>query len=907
MNIIFFHAIFDMQYDDGTSAERIQDYLKNDSMLSNATDHQGRRAVDMASIKNRDIIRKFIFFCGRYHITRGPPIFRSVTTVVVRADDYDVEKDFLDVFTSHLNEQETKFPTGNNYLSLKNIKRALEDLAGRGFQKANEIFFDYEMLLRNGTTPENMIFDYFGRIEITKVAFLERCRTIFGEFRTVAIKFMMDEEQYKREIIMRKSTSVLSKVLDSMYVVNLLNSPDQSVFQAAMETLVIGVKDSKIELKAYKYGVVMPVADSSLEAIYRSEKPDEVHVRAIMKEVAEALQHCHENGIIHCDLKMPNIVRINGRMRLTNFCAAHRFNTDNSPIEVSATSTFSSGVLPPEMFYKLKSGDEERLKEYWACDGVDIELRRKILPMKTLKGTSYCVKTSQNVDNCNTDNLPYELIQATPQLDMWSLGIMLYTLCVGDMMQLSRDGDVYESIDIERIASWNEQNFEDLLGKKLLDHGASKMLNNLTIDLLLVLLKTDPKERPCSMQDILEHPYFLLPYERMNADSKTLEKLKKIDDHTRNIFKIAVKTRDLVTRLDSQTIQMDDVSANSLIQIHKTDSVLMRGMILGGEISIPSTFIIVNQKLHDFSSELSTPMSDVLTDRLSVAKAKSVQFLRKLAAVGIVINSAVKSPDEKNILSAVEDLLADEKLFLYLIDERTMEAVVLEEDPIYPIVINTSTDRQFVRNVLPLMMIGLKAVAVVHGLSGIARLLGYPLPSVPQECLDIANYAVGNLSKRSSIIEFDTLQRTLNGRHGGPVPSDEELQKSIRGAALREWVNYLLLKDRDCTFSGLQRVLTPEGMSCWTTREGADMMMNDGRWEMVKGFGERHQSGEKGGSDKKKNGIKEKHVGQISKLSSVESTPSPSSPSLLFVPTGVQRNKKIPLKTIAVRTQSSSW
>ena len=103
-----------------------------------------------------------------------------------------------------------------------------------------------------------------------------------------------------------------------------------------------------------------------------------------MKEVAEALQHCHENGIIHCDLKMPNIVRINGRMRLTNFCAAHRFNTDNSPIEVSATSTFSSGVLPPEMFYKLQSGDEEKLKEYWACDGVDIELRRKILPMRTL-------------------------------------------------------------------------------------------------------------------------------------------------------------------------------------------------------------------------------------------------------------------------------------------------------------------------------------------------------------------------------------------------------------------------------------------------------------------------------------------------------------------------------------------
>ena len=138
----------------------------------------------------------------------------------------------------------------------------------------------------------------------------------------------------------------------------------------------------------YKYGIIMPAADRSLETIYRSERPDKDHVKLMMKEVAESVQHCHENGIIHCDLKMANIVRVNGCMKLTDFDAACQIGSSENPADLGSNNfaggKFSSGVLPPEMFHNLKGTDAEKLKAYWDCESskVDAEIRNKVKPKK---------------------------------------------------------------------------------------------------------------------------------------------------------------------------------------------------------------------------------------------------------------------------------------------------------------------------------------------------------------------------------------------------------------------------------------------------------------------------------------------------------------------------------------------
>ena len=57
-------------------------------------------------------------------------------------------------------------------------------------------------------------------------------------------------------------------------------------------------------LGEYAYGIIMPEADRNLDSIFRSERPNLLHIKSMMHDVGEALHHCHSNGIIHGDLKM---------------------------------------------------------------------------------------------------------------------------------------------------------------------------------------------------------------------------------------------------------------------------------------------------------------------------------------------------------------------------------------------------------------------------------------------------------------------------------------------------------------------------------------------------------------------------------------------------------------------------
>jgi hypothetical protein len=56
----------------------------------------------------------------------------------------------------------------------------------------------------------------------------------------------------------------------------------------------------------------------------------------------------------------------------------------------------------------------------------------------------------------------------------------------------------------------------------------------------------------------------------------------------------------------------------------------------------------------------------------------------------------------------------------------------------------------------------------------------------------------------------------------------------MRGAPLREFAQFLTLKDPGCTFSGLRRVVTEEGMCCWTTSQGAEAIQEDADREETK-------------------------------------------------------------------------
>jgi hypothetical protein len=157
-------------------------------------------------------------------------------------------------------------------------------------------------------------------------------------------------------------------------------------------------------------------------------------------------------------------------------------------------------------------------------------------------------------------------------------------------------------------------------------------------------------------------------------------------------------------------------------------------------------------------------------------------------------------------------------MYLYLIDEYTGDPVVPKEGGAYPIEITQPSENAV--KLLPLMRGGLKVMSVVNGAAFVGHMFGVPLPSVPKAWQEKANSAVGSLDQKSSVAEFDVLQGTLDS---DCQPNAEGKDKqAVRGAALREFERFLVEKDPDNTFCGLNRVVTADGKVCWTSLDQAE-------------------------------------------------------------------------------------
>jgi FtsZ-binding cell division protein ZapB len=169
-----------------------------------------------------------------------------------------------------------------------------------------------------------------------------------------------------------------------------------------------------------------------------------------------------------------------------------------------------------------------------------------------------------------------------------------------------------------------------------------------------------------------------------------------------------------------------------------------------------------------------------------------------------------------------------ESLWLYLVDEATGEVVKPPDGSNYPIEITTPGKTLPV--LLPLAKIGLKAMCITNNVAKLGRAFGYPLPLLGENVVNLAKSAIGDLSKESSVAEFDVLQNHLTKvtekekKEEGNANTEKQDPETIRGVALREFQRWLEDNDEHHKFCDLQRVLTSEGKSCWTTEENAKKM-----------------------------------------------------------------------------------
>ena len=283
----------------------------------------------------------------------------------------------------------------------------------------------------------------------------------------VALKLMRLKDQFQREI------STRDKGFNQEHVMHILQTHPQvasSTFDNEPNEVVDVEADATGQLtktNAEKfYMLVMPLADRNLFVALKQERwagKNMEEVRHVFVQLVHCVEHMHEKGVLHGDLKTLNIVRTAGQWKLIDLDAACVIGKE--PVGHKSSSAY----VPPEAIY--------------IDDKMDIA----------------CVRSGVAVTK---DQADYDLLTAHPSFDVWSLGCILYQMCTPDVKPLFQGGQddnlvgVCKGVDnLFALSEWSP----DLKADKLAD-----IPDKLARNLLSQMLHKDPLQRP-SLARVLAH------------------------------------------------------------------------------------------------------------------------------------------------------------------------------------------------------------------------------------------------------------------------------------------------------------------------------------------------------------------------------------------------------------------
>ncbi|ETV77916.1 serine/threonine protein kinase [Aphanomyces astaci] len=718
--------------DKGVRLEAVQRLIRHPDLrhhpsvareLAMTTDREGRTVLQTTDAATRDLLNGYLFFCGRYEIVDGPPIHISATAVVVHAFDHGLFKQLFDLHA-----------TGGRGLDRQAFVACSRVLSPN---KNHEAAFD-------GASKDGP--------NLTEHEYLRHCSHAYGGSMRVAIKFMRHGADHARELDARTH-------LDAEFVVGILPMADTSTFADHVRSLVL---HGNLNMCEFPNVLVMPAADRSLEDIFLKERPDDTKIRPMMRDVALALAHLHGHGMIHGDLKKLNILRVHQTLQLIDLDAATRVGDDIG-------SKFSSGILPPEMFVQVTSPTEvDTYETYWK-HADRVEWWPKVQP----RGHGGWVVRSFRG---RAKNVPYQLVKASPAIDMWAFGCMLFQLySEAELVPTDRNQDADDDA-MDRAATWTA----DALGRRI----RSKVSNGLAADLIQRLLVVEPENR-MGVRQVLDHAYF-----HGTDDASVLGiKLDQLQ------VQVARGFNAIGTKLDTVV----DLTKENVNQLATAKRDLMRGIFQATEVTVPTSFVLLpfNLVVHDPHDETA---EDVMV--------KTASFLQRVVDMGDKFMQAAKA--NKAIGATVRLVAPGDPLYLYLIDEVMGTPV---SAGVYPIRIDTKSDEyvRFMTVAMPYIQTGFKCLNWANTAVGWLKVLG--VPSLDSDVMTRVATSIESATKSSSVFDFDVLQAAVEAQDAGaPV-------EQIRGAALRQLERFFQTFDATGDYAGLERTYASNGQVLWTTKD----------------------------------------------------------------------------------------
>jgi len=238
------------------------------------------------------------------------------------------------------------------------------------------------------------------------------------------------------------------------------------------------------------------------------------------KYLGRAIEHIHNRGYIHADIKPRNVIRTsNGYIKLIDFSSS--VNIDAHLTDKSVSSAF----LCPELA-KIKLRPQKSV-EYLKSKLEEIKKRRK--DSSVLKNESdNKLELERMVEDVRAvkSNIEYSMLikeeslvesryKAQRQMDIWGFGLIIYYLYTGKpLFFYDLEGRFVNESDKKGLTDWNGLVDDDFTHLVLKDcHDENKNIIKVeAIDFLKKCLHKNPQERFQTMIEALRHPLLIRIY-----------------------------------------------------------------------------------------------------------------------------------------------------------------------------------------------------------------------------------------------------------------------------------------------------------------------------------------------------------------------------------------------------------
>jgi len=584
-------------------------------------------------------------------------------------------------------------------------------------------------------------------------------------------------------------------------------------------------------LSDYPYALVYPHSDEGdlYEYFYHQGVHQKKEIADIGIRVARALKLMHDKNVVHRNLSMrcitmlpfdnevQNPQRIWAVSNFSGACCNFGETGYMGAISQDGSTQFETGLLPPEMFTKVSSSEEEIYRAYWRkveeLFNVQVDWRVKEPYVDITTGCSYVIRCHYVINKARKTKvgglpeLPYKLVQARESTDLWCLGLLLFTLCSGGRQLFPINVKSGHLLDHHGIVNWDMDAARANIYEHVGDHIAQDLL-------FLLLLPFEDRNMYLTMDSVISHPYF-------SSSNESELRNKVITKHENESFTYMRKrSKEVIAKseddwLGARTVRVNCWNFDMLQTFHFSSSEIVRRLI-GKTNSMPSAFLLLPYKLSakNKKSKLApTTKKDVeRAESMGVLLLSLAKTLSFGSCVEVVIENSRKGKkwDATTLLEAItffsdqygdlkeefSNIAADRieafridpfsaviklverryleirklfkdarKAFLYLVDEHIGVPLVGAAYAPYPLEISESNMDNVLSRILPFMHSCSMVVRGTSGsISGIVRLIfEAAFPHVPPSWSQAGSGLTHELDEDLIKREIVILHRTLSG------------------------------------------------------------------------------------------------------------------------------------------------